>query len=152
LDPVKMIKDDHERVEKLFKEFESAGDGAHKRRHDLGEKILEELEVHATLEEEIFYPRAGEVIGDRDLILESEEEHHVVETLMEELRQLDAEDERYKAKMMVLIENVRTHVKEEEREMLPKVKKGLGKDDLEALGAEMEDRKSALMGQQRKAS
>jgi hemerythrin superfamily protein len=129
-DAVALIKADHRQVEQLFKEFEDAGDRAYKTKQRLVEQIIKELEVHATIEEETYYPAV--------------EEHHVVKILLGELATMSAEDEAFDAKVTVLMENVRHHVEEEESEMLPQSEEILGEAELTRLGQEMAARKRQL--------
>ena len=144
MDAVKLLKDDHEKVKGLFRQFEKARGEAKKKQ--LADEIMMELEVHSKIEEEIFYPAVREKGGSegQEIVAESIEEHHVVDVLMQEIRGLDPSDERFEAKMTVLIENVEHHIEEEEKEMLPDAQKKLGKD-VEALGDQMEQRKQQLM-------
>ena len=107
---------------------------------------MHELEVHAEVEEEIFYP-AAKAKADKEgqeLVAEAVEEHHVVKMLIGELKAMPEVNEQYEAKFTVLIENVEHHIEEEEKEMLPDAKKTLGKE-IEALGDEMQARKEQLM-------
>jgi hemerythrin superfamily protein len=113
-----MLREDHKKVKGLFDEFEQAKDSKTKQR--IVETALTELEVHAALEEELIYPAIRPEIDDDDLMDEALEEHHVVHTLIGELKKMKPSDERYDAKFTVLAENVRHHIKEEESEMLPK--------------------------------
>lgn len=138
MDAITMLKDEHAAVEKLFKEFEAAGDRAHVRKRDLVDKIVEALSAHAAVEEQIFYPVARATVeGTEDITLESLEEHHVAKWLLEELRTMDPHHERFDAKVAVLIENVRHHVEEEETELFPKVREALGRNDMNELGDAM---------------
>ncbi len=121
MDAIVLLKEDHQTVEKLFKEFEQAGDRAYKTKRKIADKVIEELTVHAWIEEKIFYPAARAAVPDTtDHVLESVEEHHVVLWMLSELTGLDPQDERFDAKMTVLIENVRHHVEEEEKEWFPR--------------------------------
>jgi hemerythrin-like domain-containing protein len=143
VDAVQMLKDDHQKVKGLFRQFESASDGREKRR--IAEQIFHELEVHSKLEEEIFYPAVKKQGGEaKDVVAESLEEHHVVDVLMNELKKMSTTDERYEAKMTVLIENVEHHIEEEESEMLPDAQAKLGSETM-ALGKKMEERRQKLM-------
>ena len=142
MDAIKLLKDDHEKVKGLFRTFEKAR--SEDRKKQLADEIMMELEVHSQIEEEIFYPAVREKVGEDELVAEAVEEHHVVDVLMKEIKQLEPSDERFEAKMTVLIENVEHHIEEEEKEMLPDAKKKLGKD-VEALGDQMEQRKQQLM-------
>lgn len=142
---IDMLKDDHQRVDKLFKQFEEAGDQAHATKRDLVEQIIEELTVHATAEEEVLYPTSqSEVKETEDIVHESEEEHGVVKTLISELEGMSAEDEKFDAKVKVLMENVRHHVEEEEGELFPKIEKALSQERLEKMGRRMQQVKDRL--------
>ena len=129
-DAVALIKADHRKVEQLFREFEEAGDRAYKTKQELVGQIVEELEVHATIEEETYYPavEAKARKDGKELIAEAVEEHHVVKILLGELGSMSSEDEAFDAKVTVLMENVRHHVEEEESELLPQSEKILGTD------------------------
>jgi hemerythrin superfamily protein len=142
MDAIVLLKDDHKTVEKLFKQFEKAGDNATQTKRDIVDRIIEELSVHAYIEEHYFYPVAREAVPEtKDHVLESLEEHHIVKWLLEELRTMDAADERFDAKVTVLMENVRHHVEEEEQDWFPEVRTGLGRKKLQELGDRMEKAK-----------
>jgi hemerythrin superfamily protein len=139
MDGIEMLEEDHRRVKKLFDEFEGAGDRAFKTKRDIVDRIIEELTVHSEMEEQVLYPAArDEVQSAEEVLLESFEEHAVVENLMEELKGMDPEDETFEAKTTVLIENVRHHIEEEEGELFPKIRQSLGDDRVEELGQQME--------------
>jgi hemerythrin superfamily protein len=139
-DAIQLLKTDHQHVKELYEEFEQTDDPAAK--HQIVETALSELKVHTAIEEEIFYPAVRREIDDDDLMDEALEEHHAAKLLIEELEQLRPRDERFDAKFTVLIEMVKHHIEEEENELFPKVEElGL---DLEALGQEMMERKTAL--------
>lgn len=138
MDAITMLKDDHHEVEKLFKRFEKAGDRAHKEKRDIVDRIIEALSVHAAIEEQLFYPVTREVVPDTgDDVLEGIEEHQIVKWLLHDLERMDPQDERFDAKVTVLIETVRHHVTEEEQEYFPKVRDELGRNDLADLGEAM---------------
>ena len=145
-DAVALIKADHREVEKLFHEFEDAGDRAYKTKQQLVTQIIKELEVHATIEEEIYYPAvdAKAKKDGKELVAEAVEEHHVVKVLLGELATMSAEDDAFDAKVTVLIENVRHHVEEEEEELLPQSEEILGDEELASLGEAMAARKQQL--------
>ncbi|MBA3552710.1 MAG: hemerythrin domain-containing protein [Actinobacteria bacterium] len=144
MDAIKVLKDDHKTVEGLFKKFESAGDRAHKTKRRLVDQIITELSVHTAIEEQVFYPGVrASVSKAEDLVLESLEEHHIVKWTLSELENMDPQDERFDAKVTVLMESVRHHVKEEEKEMFPKVRKAMKPADLKDLGARLEQSKAA---------
>ena len=144
MDAIVLLKDDHKAVEKLFKEFEktkeSATPGA---KRTLTDQILQELTTHAYIEETIFYPAAREAVPEtEDHVLESVEEHHVVAWLLSELKTLDPSRETFDAKVTVLIENVRHHVKEEEQEWFPQVRKAMGRKRLREIGEQLDAAKA----------
>ena len=120
MDAVTLLRNDHKTVEGLFKKFEKAGPNATKTKQDLVEKMIEELSVHAAIEEQVLYPAARDAVPDAtEEVLEALEEHHVVKWTLSELDGMDPGDERFTAKVTVLIDLVRHHVKEEEGELFP---------------------------------
>jgi hemerythrin superfamily protein len=138
MDAITLLKNDHKSVEKLFKDYEKTGERAFKTRRDLVDRMVEELSKHAVIEEQLFYPVTRATVPDvDDTVLESIEEHHIVKWLLAELENTDVEDERFHAKVTVLIENVRHHVREEEDEYFPKVRDELGRKALGELGDAM---------------
>ncbi|MGH7833044.1 MAG: hemerythrin domain-containing protein [Candidatus Binatia bacterium] len=139
---IEMLKQDHRKVEELFKQFEETEDDNIK--EQICEMTIQELETHATLEEEIFYPAAQPHVDEQELLDEAREEHHVVRLLLGELKKMSAGDERYDAKYKVLAESVKHHVEEEESELFPMVQDDL---DAEALGEKMQARKEKLQRQ-----
>jgi hemerythrin superfamily protein len=142
MDATKLLEQDHQEVEGLFKKFEEAGDQAFKTKQELVDKIIQELAIHTEIEEEIFYPAVkSEVEDSEEEVLEAVEEHHVAETLIEEIKALSAEDEEFDAKVTVLIESVRHHKDEEENEMFPRVRKAFSSEELEELGSRLEQAK-----------
>ena len=155
LDPVRMLKEDHATVKSLFEKLEALGDGATRQRRDLAERICDELEVHAEIEERLFYPALQES-GDSDLedvLAESYEEHRIVKELVSQIRSCDPSDDQYRAKLKVLGEQVDHHVEEEESEMLPQAYAALGDDeDVESLAEEMTAMKTALRAELRRRS
>lgn len=141
-DAIVMLKEDHARVRKLFTQFREAGENATATKAAIVDKILEELTVHTYLENEVMYPRVRQLLPDLDEdVLESYEEHHVADVLCFELAAMDAGDERFDAKTMVLIESVTHHIEEEETDWFPKVRDGLGRKTLQEIGAEMVERR-----------
>ncbi|MBL8286546.1 MAG: hemerythrin domain-containing protein [Rubrivivax sp.] len=147
-DAVKLLKDDHKEVKSLFREYDKLAKAEDESREDLAREICAMLTVHATVEEEIFYPSAREVLDDKDLSLvdEAAVEHATAKDLIAQIEASSCDSDLYDAKMKVLSEYVDHHVKEEEEELFPKVKKaGL---DTKAVGAELAERKEALTAQQ----
>jgi len=137
-DAIDLLRQDHERVEKAFKEFEKMDrQDAEACRH-LIERVCEELSVHTTLEEEIFYPAVREAIGDEDMMNEAAVEHETARMLIEQLQNMGPDDPNYFATFTVLGEYVRHHIKEEQNEMFPAARKsGI---DLAALGERLRAR------------
>ena len=146
MDALSLLTADHNRVRGLFARFQAAEED-----HDtaqmaqLAEKIVTELEVHATIEEEIFYPAVKGADEElKELVDEGVEEHHVADTLMAEAKTLSPDDDAWAAKMKGLIENVEHHAEEEEQEMFPETRKAFDKQTLEDLGMRLEARKAEL--------
>jgi hemerythrin-like domain-containing protein len=138
MDAITMLKEDHQAVERLFKRYEKAGDRAFAEKRKLADQIVEALSRHAAIEEQVFYPVARATVpGTEDMVLESLEEHHIVKWVLSELDSMDPTDERFDAKMTVLMENVRHHVKEEEQEFFPKVRAQLDRNALADVGQAM---------------
>jgi hemerythrin superfamily protein len=144
-DAVKMLKADHKKVKALFDEFEDTEDVQERQR--IAQTAIQELTIHAELEEEIFYPTVRQAMDEdeTEIMNEAEEEHHVAKLLIEELKGMDPSDDKFAAKFTVLAENVRHHIKEEEGEMLPKAQKT--DVDMQELGQQMMTRKEELAGQ-----
>src|SRR5512140_2500542 len=135
-----LLKKDHDRVKKLFDRFENAEGRSAKKK--IVDQALAELKVHATIEEEIFYPAVRKPVG-KDTMNEADEEHHVAKILISELEDMDGRETHYDAKFTVLAENVRHHIKEEEKEVFPKAKGA--NIDFATLAQTMTVRKSTLM-------
>jgi len=148
MDATKLLKNDHDEVRAMFKEYEEAGDRAAAKKGKLFEQIRDALTVHAEIEEEIFYPavKAARSEEAKDEVREAYEEHKIVKTLLAELDRMKPSDEQFDAKMTVLKESVEHHAEEEEKEMFKQARKNLSKERLEALGEEMEARKGELVG------
>lgn len=146
MNAIELLKKDHQKVAGLFKQYENAGQEASAKKEELFARIKQELDVHARIEEEIFYPAARQVAVEeaKELVAEAAEEHKQIKTLLAELDGMDADDEQFDAKMKVLKEDVEHHVEEEENELFPKVKKALGSDRLEDLGRQLEYRRQSL--------
>jgi hemerythrin superfamily protein len=142
-DAIVLLRNDHKTVEKLFKQFEKLGDNALKSKRDVVDRIIEELSIHAAIEEQHFYPAVRTQAPDiADDVLEGLEEHHVVKWTLSELLDMDPAEERFDAKVTVLIESVRHHVEEEEQDMFPKVRDAFGRNALRELGNLMEKAKA----------
>lgn len=137
-DAIVILKDDHRVLRQLFRDFKAAGKKATAKKGKLVKKIIEELTVHTFLENEFMYPEVRALMPElEDDILESYEEHHVVDVLCLALYSMKPDAERFDAKMAVLIESVTDHMKEEEEDWFPKVRKGLTRATIQDLGARM---------------
>ena len=142
---IEMLKEDHAKVKKAFKEFETMDREDAEACRQIVQTVCEDLKVHTTLEEEIFYPAVREAIEDEDIMNEASVEHETAKMLIEQLENMEPDDPNYHATFTVLGEYAMHHVKEEEGEMFPQAKKaGI---DLEALGERMQERKSELLSQ-----
>ncbi len=147
MDALAVLKKDHDKVRDLFIEFRSAHE-----RDDTDAmaaavaEIFTELETHTAIEERVFYPAVRAAGGDElaEQTDESAEEHHVVDLLIAEIRDLDPGDDAYAAKMTVLIENVEHHAGEEEKEMFPQVRGLLSQSELDDLGAALQREKEVV--------
>lgn len=146
LDAIDLLTEDHRKVDELFEEYEAskdeADDGAKEERVA---EICLELTIHASVEEEIFYPAAREALeaeDDAETLDEAEVEHQTIKDLVEQLQTMTAGEELYDAKVKVLAEYVKHHVQEEEGELFPALRGSAA--DLEALGAELAQRKEEL--------
>ena len=159
MNAIELLKADHARVQALFRQYEAAENPAQPPR-ELAEQIFTALEVHASLEEELFYPAVRAQLGpvtveeepadaadadeDADLVAEALEEHQEVKTLIATLRGLEPGDAQFQAAFMELREGVEEHVGMEEDELMPAVAAALG-SELEQLGQQLEARKGQLM-------
>ena len=142
-DAVALLKADHEAVSQLFAEYEKTRSVPNKKA--LVAKICTALSVHAQIEEEIFYPAVKAALKDKLLVPEATVEHAGVKDLISQLKGLEPDGEMYDAKVKVLSEYVKHHVKEEQNEMFPKAR--ASSIDMAELGARMAARKVDLMDQ-----
>ena len=148
MDALELLTADHNRVRGLFSQFKDAEEADKTaEQSELAGKIVEELEIHTTIEEEIFYPSVHDLSSEiGEVVDEGLEEHHVAKTLIGELPSLEAGSDQWVAKMKVLIESVEHHAEEEENEMFPKVRSATDASKREALGEKLEARKVELGG------
>ena len=144
MDAIELLTEDHKKVKKLFKEFESIKNtqNSEDKKSALVNEILMELTIHTQLEEEIFYPAVRAALDDQDVMDEAEVEHAGAKELISQLETMSPGDDLYDAKVKVLSEYVEHHVKEEETEMFPLTKKT--KLDMGKLGTEMMELKEEL--------
>jgi len=145
-DAVQLLTDDHKKVKKLFKDFERIKDqdGAAEEKSALVQQICMELTIHTKVEEEIFYPVVRESMDEEALMDEADVEHAGAKALIQQLEDMKPEDDHYDAKVTVLSEMIKHHVKEEEQPggMFAEARKS--DMDLAALGEQMAARKSEL--------
>src|ERR1700712_169377 len=121
-DAIKLLIEDHNKVKKMFKEFEKLSKKDDKEaKGELATQICKELTVHAQLEEEIFYPAVREAIEDDDLMNEAMVEHASAKDLIAQIQSMAASDPMYDAVVTVLGEYINHHIEEEQNEMFPKV-------------------------------
>lgn len=136
-----LLKQDHNNVDNLFSEFQQS-DSAERRRK-IVDTVIEQLSVHASVEEQIFYPALRERAEEADAdVLEALEEHHVTKAALAELEKMSPHHERFEPKMTVLIEAVRHHVEEEESQLFEWANKAFSNQELEELGEQMEAAKA----------
>jgi hypothetical protein len=138
------LEQDHREVEEWFDEYNELEEDDN-RKGELAEKICLALKVHAQIEEEIFYPQAREAINDNDIVDEAIVEHATVKNLIGEIEAMEVGEELYDAKMRVLGEMVKHHIKEEEEELFPELE--AAKMDLDAVGKKIAERKEELMSE-----
>src|SRR6476659_3788784 len=137
-DAIVLLKADHKEIREQFRRFAAAGENARAAKGKIVEKIIELLTVHTYIENEVIYPEVRQLLPDlEDDVLESYEEHHVADVLIAELAAMTPDAERFDAKTTVLIENGTHHMDEEEQDWFPKVREGLGRKQLQDLGARM---------------
>jgi hemerythrin superfamily protein len=138
-----LITRDHKKVDNLFKKFSDTKTARAKER--VCKQVIEELEIHAKLEEEIFYPAVRQQLGEEEMLDEARQEHEQAKAILRELDNLAAKDERLEEKFSELVECIQHHVEEEEGELLPKVEDS--RMDLSDIGEQMVERREELMRQ-----
>src|ERR1700752_2823860 len=145
-DAIALLKTDHATVKQLFEQEEQLKKRDGKKQAGTFSQIKDALEVHATIEEEIFYPAVKKARSEhvKNEVREGYEEHKQIKTLLTEISNITPDDKTYDMKMKVLKEDVEHHVKDEEGEMFPDAKKFLGQSRLVELGTELQARKQQL--------
>jgi hemerythrin superfamily protein len=143
-DAIAVLKQDHRAIERLFKELERAGEKEQRKKKKLVKQMVEELSTHAQIEEQLFYPEVQATAKENELALKAIEEHDLVKLLLEQLRVMTPEEERFQSKVTVLIALVRGHVKEEERVMFPVIRKALTPMQLRDLGTRLREGRKAI--------
>ena len=141
-----LLKQDHANVEELFHRFETCAPTDVEELARIRDKVIEHLAKHSQIEEQVFYPAIRAKLGDENAfeVMEGLEEHHVVKQTLSELEKLAPTHDRFRAKMTVLIESVRHHVKEEEDELFEKARAAFSMEELSELGETMENIKPAM--------
>jgi len=148
-DAIALLKADHARARELLGELEESSEKATAKRGELLQEIERELKIHTTIEEEIFYPafrEAADKKGDLKLYYEAIEEHHVVDTVLPELKDTDPSTDVFAAKAKVLKDLVEHHAEEEETEMFPRARKLMDREELARLGEQLAQAKASLTG------
>jgi hemerythrin superfamily protein len=151
-DAIALLKADHKAVKELFKQVEETSERAKAQLQRLGDQICAELTVHTQIEEEVFYPAVQERTKrghkeEKDLVLESYEEHAAAKKVIEDIRATEPGDDSYKPKITTLSEMVDHHVKEEEHDLFPSVKELFDEDELVELGQRLSELKARLQQQ-----
>jgi hemerythrin superfamily protein len=152
MNAIELLKSQHREVKDLFVHYESLGEQAYKGKQTVFEQIADALAMHATIEEEQFYP-AVKAKRTEDILLESLEEHLGIKRVIADLLKIDSSDETFDAKVKVLKEQVEHHIEEEESDMFPKSKKVVDEEEMGRLGLAMEASAEAIIakGNARKA-
>jgi hypothetical protein len=145
MDAIALLKEDHEKAKKLMNELEQTTERGVKTREEKWTKLLKELTIHENIEEEIFYPALHQHPKLKEIVLEALEEHHLVDEIVEQLKDTPFDDEHWSAKFKVTKENVEHHIEEEEGPMFSKVRQVFSKEELEELGSRMETAKQEQM-------
>jgi hemerythrin-like domain-containing protein len=140
-DAIRLLTTDHRTVDRLLMQAKTDS--------SVLEKIQAELEAHAKVEEEIFYPAVRNALQEqgREIVKEALHEHNEMRDALEEVLGLDQEDEQYEDKLKELKDTIQHHVKEEEGEMFPQARQALSRERLAELGSQMESRKEELKGE-----
>jgi iron-sulfur cluster repair protein YtfE (RIC family) len=151
MNAIELLKEDHNKVAKLFEIVKADEDADHK---DTFEQIKAELEIHTHIEETLFYPKVKED-GDEELkklVREGVEEHHQAKMFLRELSSLVDDSEKFQPKLKVLMEDITHHVQEEEGQMFPMIQEQFDEYTLQMLGQEMEKEKKSFGKSQKAAS
>jgi hemerythrin-like domain-containing protein len=145
MDPITMLKGDHDEVKAILAHLEETTERAEVTRTEGLEKLQDALSVHETIEEEILYPALKGYAKTKDITLEAYEEHHVVDMVMRELEETPVTDETWGAKLTVAKENLEHHIEEEEGQMFEQARQVMDPSELDELGDEMDARRKELL-------
>ena len=141
MNALELLEEDHRKVKELFEQADGTED--QKEKKEIFKQIKKELDTHAQIEENIFYPAMEKHNELKDMVLESYEEHKQVKTLLREIDDLTSKSEKFEPTLKVLQENVEHHAEEEEEgKMFPKIRELMDESELEKLGEELEAVKS----------
>lgn len=146
-----LLKKDHRKVKQIMKKISQTEEGDEQEREELFAQLKTELTAHSKAENSAFYTFLREQEDTEAIAREAEEEHHVVELLLEELDELPKGDKQWIAKMTVLQENVEHHVEEEEGEMFKEAREVLGKEDEKRIAKEFQEGKQMWLSRSREA-
>lgn len=139
-DAIAILKKDHRALEQLFTQFERGKRPAERKR--IADRVVRELSIHAAIEEQLVYPALRQRLdGQRQMVLVALEEHHLAKVSLAEIEGLDGTEERFEAKVQVLIDGVRRHVQEEERDLFPALKRTFSAQELQELADALEQAK-----------
>lgn len=144
MDALSLLKEDHDRVKRMLSDLDSTTERGIKTRKEGFAKLVNELEIHETIEEEIFYPALKEHSESREIVLEGYEEHNAVDMVIAEIKETPFDDETWGAKFTVMKENIEHHIEEEEGDMFKQARDVLDEEKLEELGKRMAERKDQL--------
>ncbi|MFN2519700.1 MAG: hemerythrin domain-containing protein [Candidatus Limnocylindria bacterium] len=148
MDALALLKEDHDKAKKVMTELEGTTERGVKTRQELWKKLLKELTIHENIEEEIFYPALREKPKAKDIVLEAMEEHHLVDDIVNQIKETPFADEHWSAKFKVAKENVEHHIEEEETEMFKVARQVFSKEELEDFGQRMMQVKEQQMSQE----
>jgi iron-sulfur cluster repair protein YtfE (RIC family) len=141
MDAFTLLKTDHKTVAGIMEKIDSTTERALKGREELFTQLKTELDIHAEIEEQILYPVLEKADETHEITLEAYEEHRLVKQLLSELEAEPKDAEEWTAKFTVLKENIEHHVEEEEGEMFKKARKVLSQEEIDELGARLEEAK-----------
>ena len=144
-DAIELLERDHRRLEALLAQGEETTERAVTRRAEILESLTTLLNAHEMIEEKLLYPALKPHAEARAIVLEGYQEHHVADLIVTELHAMDRTDERWGAKFKVLKENIEHHIEEEEGEMFKTARSVMSREQLQELGARMEDMKTAAL-------
>jgi hemerythrin superfamily protein len=142
VDALTLLERDHRLVKQILADGEKTTERGEKTRAELFARLKRELTIHEQIEEEVLYPALKANAKSRDIALEAYEEHHVVDEILSELEMTEPSDETWGAKFKVAKENLEHHIEEEEGEMFTKTRQIFSDEELEEMGARMEEIKA----------